>query len=111
MRKRNAVAAALATAAVLAAGSTAVAGGTGLIFDDGNYVQPGQLDDGRDLQSQATISTADAVSGAQTAASGALGQVDLVQSGGRLVYVVDVGSNEVSVDATDGSVVGVQPQS
>jgi uncharacterized membrane protein YkoI len=110
MNKRNAAIAALAAAAVLG-GGTAVAGGSGLIFDDGHYVKPGQLDDGRDLQSQAGISTADAVARAQAAATGSLGQVDLAQAGGRLVYVVDVGSSEVSIDAADGSVTGVSPQS
>jgi hypothetical protein len=110
MRKRTALA---TTVAVLAAagGGTAVAGGSGLILDDGHYVRPGTLDDGQELLPQTRISTADAVARAQAAASGEPGQVDVDQSGGRVVYVVDVGGSEVSVDAVDGSVTAVAPQS
>jgi hypothetical protein len=111
MTKRLVFLAALAAAVALAAAAFALGGGTGLIFDDGHYVKPGSLDDGKQYQSRATISLAQADAAAQQAVAGSLGQVDLEQSGGRLVYVVDVGSREVRVDASDGSIAGIGPQS
>ena len=112
MRKRLAIAAAgVSAAAALAGGAYAVAGGGGLIFDDGAYVKPGSVDDGKELLSETTISLAQAVSRARAAASGQLGQVDLERAGSRVVYSVDVGDREVRVDATDGSVVSIDPQS
>ena len=112
MRKRFAIAAAgVSAVAALAGGTYAVAGGGGLIFDDGAYVKPGSLDDGKELLPQTTISLAQAVSSARAAVSGQLGQVDLERLGNRVVYSVDVGEREVKVDAADGSVVSIDPQS
>ena len=107
MKKRLAVivAAVAATAALL--GSGAIAAGHGLIWDDGIAVKPGSLDDGKNLLQRTKISLAEANAAAQRAASGSLGQTDLEQSGGRVVYVVDVGSQEVSVDASDGSIASI----
>ena len=48
---------------------------------------------------------------AQRAAQGALGQVDLKERDGRVLYVVDVGDREVSVDADTGAIAGIGPQS
>ena len=57
------------------------------------------------------ISLADAVAAAQQAETGALGQVDLEKSNGRVVYMVDIGDQEVRVDAGDGSIgSGLQPR-
>lgn len=109
MKKRLAVVvAALAAAALLGGG--AIAAGHGLIWDDGKAVKPGSLDDGKNLLSQTTISLAQANATAQGVASGSLGQTDLERSGGRVVYVVDVGSQEVSVDASDGSIASIAPR-
>jgi uncharacterized membrane protein YkoI len=113
MKKRFVLIFAAASAAVLLVlvGATLAFGGPGrLIYDDGAYVKPGSLDDGKDLQSQATISLRRAVQQAQGAASGSLGQVDLEHYDGRLVYTVDVGDNEVHVDAKNSSVVGITPR-
>jgi uncharacterized membrane protein YkoI len=77
-----------------------------LIKDDGHYVQPGSLDDGKSLLPQTKISLAQAVARAQQAQDGALGQVDLEHYQGQLVYSVDVGDREVKVDAVNGSVAG-----
>jgi len=71
----------------------------------------GSLDDGKDLQSQATITLGLAVSNAQHAASGRLGQVDLEHFGGRIVYAVDVGDREVRLDAANGSIANISPRS
>jgi uncharacterized membrane protein YkoI len=110
MKKRlGVVVAALAAIAALLGGG-AIAAGHGLVWDDGKAVTPGSLDDGKNLLPQTKISPAEANAAAQRAASGSLGQTDLAQSGGRVVYVVDVGSREVSVDAADGSIVSIAPQ-
>ena len=110
MKKRLAVILAALVAAAALLGGAAIAGGAGLIWDDGQAVKPGSLDDGKDLLPQTKISLAQANAAAQRAASGSLGQTDLEQSGARVVYVVDVGSREVSVDASDGSIVSIAPQ-
>ena len=102
---------AAAAALVLVGATLAFGGPSGLILDDGRFVQPGSLDDGKDLQSQASISLSQAVADAQRAASGSLGQVDLEHYGSRLVYSVDVGDQEVKVDAVDATVLAISPQS
>ena len=112
MSKRIALLVALAAVLALAAAAFAFGGvGAGLINDDGHFVKPGTLDDGKQYLSQTSITTAQAVASAQRAWNGQLGQVDLESHGGRIVYVVDVGNREVGVDATDGSVVSIAPQS
>ena len=110
MSKRIALLAALAAVVALAAAAFAFGGGTGLINDDGHFVRPGTLDDGKQYLPQTSISTTQAVAAAQRAVSGDLGQVDLESRSGEIVYVVDVGSREVGVDATDGSVVSIAPR-
>jgi uncharacterized membrane protein YkoI len=66
---------------------------------------PSRLDDGKSLLSQSKISEQQAIAAAQTAASGALNEVDLEHYQGRLVWNVDVGAKDVKVDATTGDVV------
>ena len=63
-----------------------------------------RLDDGADLLSQAKISEQQAITAAQTAASGPLNEVDLEDYEGALVFNVDVGSHDVKVDAATGKV-------
>lgn len=76
--------------------------------DDEAQVAPGTLDDGADLLAQATISLDDAVKTAQGAASGQLGEVDLeMNDNGVLVFSVEIGEQEVEVDATTGAVVNI----
>lgn len=103
----------VATATLVLAGATFAFGGgpSRLIFDDGAYVQPGSLDDGKDLQSQTSITLGQAVAKAQAAASGRLGQVDLEHYRSGIVYMVDVGDREVRVDAADGRIVDISPAS
>jgi uncharacterized membrane protein YkoI len=110
MRRRFVVVSVLAAALVLSAATFAVAGGSGLIWDDGHYAKPGTLDDGKDLLPQTKITVAQAVAAAKRAQSGQVGQVDLEHFQGRIVYIVDVGDQEVSVDATDGSIAATTPQ-
>ena len=110
MRKRFAIVAVLAAVLVLAAATFAVAGGRGLIWDDGHYAKPGTLDDGEDLLPQTKITVGEAVASARRAQAGQVGQVDLERYQGRIVYIVDVGDQEVSVDATDGSIAATNPQ-
>ena len=98
-----------AIALVLIATTGAIGGAHGLVFDDGAYYEPGSLDDGKDLLPQTTVSLA-AADAAQRVAVGELGQVDLEHFGDRIVYAVDVGSQEVRVDAHSGIVVDVRPR-
>jgi uncharacterized membrane protein YkoI len=102
-----------AVALVAGAGGATMAlgGGAGLIWDDGHYVKPGSLDDGKELLPQTRIALAQAIVTAQHATAGQLGQVDLERYEGRVVFKVDVGNQEVRVDAVDGSVATVGPQS
>ena len=55
-------------------------------------------------------SLVDADAAAQRVAQGALGQVDLEHFGNRIVYSVDVGSQEVCVDVNSGIVVDIRPR-
>jgi uncharacterized membrane protein YkoI len=109
MRKKLVVLA--VAAALMLIGATLAFGGPGrLIYDDGAYVKPGSLDDGKELRPQASITLQRAIAAAQTAASGSLGQVDLEHYEGRLVYTVDVGDHEVKVDAANGRIDGIVPR-
>ena len=111
MKKRITILAALLVAAALALGTTlAVGGKRGLIWDDNHYAKPGALDDGKDLLSQTTIPLGQAVATAQRSAAGELGQVDLERLNGRIVYTVDIRSNEVHVDANTGAVASITPR-
>ena len=49
-----------------------------------------------------------AIAAAQTAASGTVGEVELERELGRLVYSVEIGNQEVVVDATDGNVLATE---
>ncbi len=108
--RRSLIIIALVLVAALTATTLATGGGKGLIRDDGHYAKPGSLDDGKELLPQTKISLAAAVAAAQRAQSGNLGQVDLEHFEGRIVYMVDVGNQEVRVDAANGSIVAVGPQ-
>jgi uncharacterized membrane protein YkoI len=110
-RKRMALVATAAAALTLGGGTFALGGGGGLIWDDGHAVQPGTLDDGKDLLPRTSISTEQAVAVAQGAQRGQPGQVDLKERDGHVYYVVDIGDREVSVDATTGGVHDVAPRS
>jgi uncharacterized membrane protein YkoI len=65
------------------------------------------LDDGQSLLSQAGIRLDAAVEAARGAASGAVGEVDLEYVGDRLVFNVDIGDQDVKVDASSGAVLSV----
>ena len=74
------------------------------IDDFDSEVAPGTLDDGADLLPQAGITLEEAISVAQRAADGSVGEVDLESFAGRLVFNVDIGDLDVKVDAADGTV-------
>lgn len=86
--------------------------GNGAEDDDGDgadaSAKPGELSAGQDLLPQAKIAVEQAVTVAQTEASGSLGSVELEEKDGRLVFEVTVGEQEVFVDAMDASVVSVE---
>ena len=95
---------ALAGAGVtLASGITSARGGD----DDGEeQANAGQVDDGKDLLPQASITVDQAIAAAQGAAGGDIGEIDLEYYNGKLVFNVDVGDQDVKVDASDGTVLG-----
>ena len=109
MKKRTLIIGTAVAVLALAGGGYAIGGGAG-IWDDGHFAKPGALDDGKSLLPQARISVADAVATAQRTERGELGQVDLERRDGRLVFTVDVGSQEVHVDAATGVVASVTPR-
>lgn len=86
-----------------AEGNTEEAGGD----NDEVHGIPGQLDDGAGLLSQAGITLEQAIAAAQSAASGTVGEVDLEDYQGKLVFNVDVGDKDVKVDAASGNVLAV----
>lgn len=77
--------------------------------DDDNQVHAasGQLDDGAGLLPRAGITLEQAIAAAQSAASGGVGEVDLEDYQGKLVFNVDVGNKDVKVDAATGNVLAV----
>ena len=111
-RSLKVITAAVVTTALLILGgaSFALGGGAG-IWDDNHFATPGSLDDGKELLPETTVTLRQANAAAQQAAAGALGQVDLERNQGRIVYSVDVGDNEVRVDADDGTIVSITPRS
>ena len=101
--------AALALGAALLAGGVA---GASAQDDEGpneveSPVRSATLDDGSELLPQAGISLEEAIAAAQGAAPGAVGEVDLEYAAGTLVFNVDVGDQDVHVDAASGAVVSV----
>jgi uncharacterized membrane protein YkoI len=77
--------------------------------NESENAQPGELTEGNDLLSQATLTVDEAITTAQEAQSGDLGTIELEERDGTLVFEVTVGAHEVFVDAADGSVVSVDP--
>ncbi len=70
-------------------------------------VTPGQIDDGKDLLPLASITLEEAITAAQAAENGALGEVDLEYYGSKLVFNVDIGDKDVKVDASNGAILGM----
>lgn len=96
----------LASIGALVLAAAAVAAGF-FITNSASAGQSGVLDDGKDLLPQAGISLQDAITAAQTAAAGDIGEVDLEHYNGTLVFNVDVGDLDVKVDAATGEVLGM----
>ena len=100
---------ALAVAAAMLGGGAL---GASAQDDDGpgeveSPVAAGTLDDGQALLPLAGISVDAAVEAARGAASGAVGEVDLEYVGDRLVFNVDIGHQDVKVDASSGAVLSI----
>ena len=96
--------------ALVAATLIAVAGGAvanAAAGDGGSVTAASRLDDGMQFATRATISEQQAIAAAQARASGSLNEVDLEQADGRLVFNVDVGAHDVTVDAATGRVMSV----
>ena len=88
----------LALVAIIAIAGTVSA----IVFNQASAdVLPGTIDDGADLLPQASITLEEAITAAQAAESGALGEVDLEYYEGTLVFNVDIGEWDVKVDEED----------
>jgi hypothetical protein len=104
LRKRKyLILAILAVVAILGVGGTV---GAVVYHEAEATVPPGQIDDGADLLPQASITLDQAITAAQGAATGALGEVDLETYNGTLVFNVDIGAKDVKVDASNGNILG-----
>ena len=90
---------------VIAVIGTGAIAASGVVGSSGSS---GQIDDGAELLDQASISLEEAIVSAQAAATGELGEVDLEMYQGRLVFNVDIGNQDVKVDAEDGAVLGYE---
>jgi uncharacterized membrane protein YkoI len=95
-----------ATIGALVIAASAIAAGF-FVTSGASAGQSGVLDDGKDLLPQADISLKAAIESAQTAARGDIGEVDLEYYDGSLVFNVDVGDQDVKVDAATGQVLGM----
>ena len=71
---------------------------------------PGVLTEGGDLLPQVAISVDQAVQAARSAAPGSVGQVELADSDGTLAYDVEIGNQDVTVNAGNGSIISVDPR-
>lgn len=70
---------------------------------------PEDADDNDDeAGGEPAVSMEQAIAAAQAAASGAVGEVELDNELGRLVYSVEIGNQEVLVDAAAGTVLSVE---
>ena len=95
-----------ATVGAFVIAASAIAGGF-FVAGGASAGQSGVLDDGKDLLPQAEISLKAAIESAQAAAQGDIGEVDLEYYNGTLVFNVDVGDQDVKVDAATGEVLGM----
>ena len=76
-------------------------------LDEFESARPGTIDDGEELLPQASITLAEAIAAAQAAATGSLGEVDLETYRGVLVFNVDIGDQDVKINARTGEVLGM----
>ncbi len=100
-----AVLALAASAVTMTARVTSAGGQDG--DDQEQQVAPGTIDDGAELLPQASITLDAAIAAAKTGASGDIGEVDLEEYNGTLVFNVDVGDDDVKVDARTGEVLAI----
>lgn len=75
--------------------------------DDDAPAASGTIDDGKELLSRARITLEQAIQAAQGSASGSIGEVDLEYRHGILVFNVDVGDQDIKVDAGTGQVLAM----
>jgi uncharacterized membrane protein YkoI len=85
--------------------ATAVGGGF-LLTSSASAGQGPVFDDGKELLSQANVTLPEAIAAAQTAVGGEVGEIDLEYYNGALVFNVDIGDQDVKVDANSGVVLG-----
>jgi len=72
--------------------------------DDDDDGAPGQLVEGSALLPQASITLEQAIAAALAAAQGELGEVELEEDDGKLIFIVEIGDEDIEVDAQTGEV-------
>jgi len=83
----------------------AVTAGGAVLATEGSS---GPLEEGNELRSEATLSPEQAAAIAERETGGTAGDIELEREDGRLLYEVEAGGNDVTIDANDGSVVSVE---
>lgn len=96
-----------ASAVTITARVTSAGGPDGQNVEEQEQAVPGTIDDGAELLPQAGITLDAAIAAAKARASGDIGEVDLEEYKGTLVFNVDVGNDDVKVDARTGEVLAV----
>ena len=88
--------------------TVAIAGFGGLATVAASPGDPSGLQEGSQLLDQAAISVEEAIAAAQGVASGDVREVELEMERGQLIFEVEIGGQEVIVDAATGAVVGTK---
>lgn len=82
--------------------------GSPVVCHDDN-TRPGELVDGKEYQDEAKVSLDDAIATAQDEVDGEVGEIELDREDGKLIYEVEIGTDEVLIDAETGEVIRVRP--
>lgn len=91
-----------------ALGALAVVGGTLVLADEADIPNPISLGDDPQ-ESDAAISRDEAITIARANAEGNLGEIELDREGGVLAWEVEVGRNDLVIDANSGAVLRNTP--
>ncbi len=74
--------------------------------DGSEQANASNIDDGKELLPQASITLDQAIAAARTAASGDVGEIDLEDYNGKLAFNVEIGDKDVKIDSSNGTVLG-----
>lgn len=107
-KRRNGIIALALGTAILIGGALGAGAQTEEGANDNDApVAAGTLDDGANLLPLAQITIEEAIAAAQAVASGVVGEIDLEYVDGVLAFNVDIGAQDVKVDATAGAILSL----